>query len=432
MLFAQVVAAYPVLKGRFPKKIESNYSPGRFVPAEKVPGLLTWVERRVRGYSKPDRRLFRGLILVLKQAAELKLAYWEGTELPVPSPATIMSPAEQRRADLEEVPSPDGIYLDCVGQADSIVAFAHGVGFPRDCRTALADMSTWPPRFTFSNEYALSARRSRQGCWVTTSMIDDHPYLYRVRRSDRPDGEKTPLLPPDERENGVWWANFLGERIIAVLRSREVYPEKILLPAYPLLEQEERLVPVERLQPSTERFPTFGVARLNDAGDVFIWDGDGYELREGCFELVFNLKARWSLNDGSPMTPFGLDGFFFLSNRELYSVRRGQPPVRHLPTLNNIMAVAPGPSGGILITAGGNTLGDLGKLYFPEQDVFLRIEPELFEDEDPDEIRSIHWAASCNRIVAATSKRLWAVPAERVLVLPRDRASDGKKLRGAP
>jgi hypothetical protein len=428
-LFAEVVAEHPALRGRFPAEIESNYCPGCFVPEERVPGLLAWVERRVRGYPKPERRRFRGLILVLKQAAERGLAYWEGTELPVRRMETIMPPAERRRADLEEIPSPGGIYLKCVGRADATVVFAHGTGFPRDCRTAFADLSTWPPRFTFADEYALRAARSGQGRWVTASMTSDRPYLYRVRVSDRPDGPRTLLLPPDERENGIHWADFLGERVIAVLSAKVVYPAKTLLPAYPVWERDGCLVPVEGLRPSPHESPTFGVVHLNDGGEIFVWDGEGYELQDGRFEHAFRLGAKWSLDGSSPVKDFGPDGFFFLSNRELYGVRRGQSPVRHLPGLGNIMSISAGPTGALLLQEGDNKLGDLGKLYFPDEGVYVRIEPELFEDADPNQIHSLHWAGSCGRLVAATPSRLWAVPVESVLGLPRFRASDGKQIR---
>jgi hypothetical protein len=89
----------------------------------------------------------------------------------------------------------------------------------------------------------------------------------------------------------------------------------------------------------------------------------------------------------------------------------------------------PGPTGGLLIQQGHNRHGDLGKLYFPEEGTFLRVRPDLFADEDPESIRSLHWAASCGRLVAATTQRLWAVPIERVLDEPRHRASDGRKIR---
>jgi hypothetical protein len=344
---------------------------------------------------------------------------------------TIMPPAEQRRADLEEVPSPEGIYLRCVGRADPMVAFAGDIGYPNVCRTAMADLSTWPPRFTFIGEYAVSAARSRQGRWVTASMTSDRPYMYRVRASDRPESEKTLLLPPEERENGVQWAGFIGEQVIAVLSPSVVYPEQTLLPAYPMLEQDGRLVQVGDLKPSAQRFPTFGAVHLNDGRDIFVWDGEGDELRDGCFTQTFELQAKWSPSDDSPMTPFGPNGFFYLANRKLHTVRRGEPPVPHLPKLGNVMNVSAGPPGAVLLKEGHNALGDLGKLYFPDEGVFLRIEPELFEDEDPTEIHSLHWAASSGRLIAATPNRLWAVSAETVLGLPRYRASDGTELRHA-
>ncbi|WP_165248474.1 hypothetical protein [Paludisphaera soli] len=277
-LFTELVAEHPALAGRFPLEIESNFSPGCFASADNVPAFLEWVEPRVQALPEGDRRPYRGLLLVLKEAASRGLAYWEGTDLPVPMMVTIRPPADLRRADLEEHPSPEGIHLACVGRAGPIVAFSHALGFPNDCRTAFADLTAWPPSFSIADEYALSAARSRGGRWVTASMTPDRPYLYRVRVADRPEGAKTLLLPPDERENGIKWADFLGESVVAVLDAKEVYPEKTMLPALLLIEQDGRLAPLEGFPPIAEKFPTFGVVHL-DEGDVLIWGGDGYERR---------------------------------------------------------------------------------------------------------------------------------------------------------
>ena len=90
-LFADVIAARLDLKGKFPGDMTGNFSTGLYIAAENVPDLLAFVEKKVKRYPKPDRRLFRGLILVLKHAAEHGLAYWEGAELPVPM-ATMRPP----------------------------------------------------------------------------------------------------------------------------------------------------------------------------------------------------------------------------------------------------------------------------------------------------------------------------------------------------
>ncbi len=101
-LFGQVLEAYPDLKGRFPQEILSNYCTGLYVPTEHVSQLLAWVERRVKRYPKPDQRLFRGLLLVLKEAADRGLAYWEGAEIAVPM-RTIRPPGTGTRPDLPDV-----------------------------------------------------------------------------------------------------------------------------------------------------------------------------------------------------------------------------------------------------------------------------------------------------------------------------------------
>ena len=253
------------------------------------------------------------------------------------------------------------------------------------------------------------------------------------RVGDRPGGQTTVLLPHEERENGIHWADFLGERVVAVLDSNGFVtgPEDTPLPSYPVLEQEGRLVPVEGLLPSHQRFPTIGVVRLNDGRDVFVWDREGYELRDGHFELVYEFKAKWRSYHDSLLTPFGPDGFFFVSNRQLFSVRRGQSPVRHLSELTNIMHVSAGPPGAVLLKEGNNDLGDVGKLYLIKEDTFIRIEPELFADKDSKVVDILHWSGSSRRLVAATSERFWAVRGETVLALPRHRASSGKELHGS-
>ena len=136
--------------------------------------------------------------------------------------------------------------------------------------------------------------------------------------------------------------------------------------------------------------------------------------------------------------PFGADGFFYLSERRPYSVQRGQKRVAHLLKLSNVMYILPAGEDMYLLKEGLNVLGDdegdneledLGKLYLPKEDAYIRLKPELFEDADPTDIEWLHWAQACNRLVAVTSEGFWAVPIEKVLALPRHRASTVIRVR---
>ncbi|MBI5095415.1 MAG: hypothetical protein HZB26_23655 [Candidatus Hydrogenedentes bacterium] len=423
-LFGDLITEYPTLKGAFPKRIRSNWCTGFYVPAENVAELLKWAERRVKRYPKPDRRLFRGLLLVLKHAAANGLAYWEGADLPVANTIPV-APATPRRSDLEEFESPDKIYLQYIGGEGHLLAFSHGVGFPQDCRTVVMDFSTWPPTHTTIPEYAVSANRSPNGQWVTVSMTSDQAYVYQTQVGPIP-GKRRLLLPANKVNRTLKWAGFIGHRVVAVLGPTRYCPsDKDYAPPVPLFEKDGQLVPVGGLPASPERPHAYGIGKLSDGSDIFLWSGDGYELRGNAFELTFPIQAHTYTSEFTTI-PLEPDGFFYTSNRGLYSVFRGQEPVRHVKRLDNIMYISPGPKGAILLTEGRNKRGDLGKLYFPEENTIIYITPDLFEDEDPEAIRTLHWVESCGRLIAATAHRFWAVPFESVLSLPRHNALTGK------
>ncbi|MEX2168789.1 MAG: hypothetical protein WD851_05740 [Pirellulales bacterium] len=439
-LFAALISRHPALKGEFPTDIESNFCTGVYIPANKVPQALKWVTRKVNSFAKPDRRLFRGLLLVLKEAARQGKAYWEGTDLPVPM-ATMHPPESERIPGLEDWKNPDDVYMDFLVQDGPTLVFAHGIGFPRDCRTVHIDLSHWPPKTTVVwNEYAVSAARSLSGRWVTASMTKDQEYMYRARVRTSVEEEPTLLLPPEERENGLSWASFIGDRVIAVLRAMMEYPNasrgdysvERLIPSYPLLEEDGRLVPIAELSPSPERFPNIGSITLRDGSNVFIWDYVGYEFRNGEFTPSFSVPGRWSVFDNCALVTRGLDGFYFFHEEEgLFSVRRGEAAVRHLPKLNNVRGISPGPGNSVLVREFGER-SDLGKLYFPDEQTYVRIEPDVFPDEDPFDIRSLHYIKECDRLIAATPYRLWSRPIEYVLSLPRYNAATGRIRRSKP
>jgi hypothetical protein len=451
-LFGELVAKHPELKGRFHTEIESNYSSGIFVPAHTVPALLKWVERQQKRFPKSEKRYLRGLLLVLKQAAERKLAYWEGAEVPVPM-QTIRPPVEQRRPDLEEAPAPAGMHLSLEGAGKDTLVFETSAD-RLQMQTVFADVNVWPPRYTVvSGEYPRSAAQSPKGRWVTaaTTTFDPKPY-YNVFVRDHPKAEPTILQAPALREVGVRWVGFLGERVVAVLdKELPKGPDGTVvkgpdgfplgweheLPAIPLIEKEGELVPIEGLPTASERYPEWGTAHLRDGSEVFLWLGNGYELRNGRFELTFPLAAKFEHDKVSP-APFGADGFFYLSERRPYSVQRGQKRVAHLLKLSNVMYILPAGEDMYLLKEGLNVLGDdegdneledLGKLYLPKEDAYIRLKPELFEDADPTDIEWLHWAQACNRLVAVTSEGFWAVPIEKVLALPRHRASTVIRVR---
>ena len=98
-----------------------------------------------------------------------------------------------------------------------------------------------------------------------------------------------------------------------------------------------------------------------------------------------------------------------------------------MPKMKDLREIAPGPSHSIVMKEGFHGSGDLAKIYFPGDGTYLRIEPEMFDDEDPIDIEALFWSSATDRLIATTSKRLWAVSGESVRKLPRYRARSGRK-----
>jgi hypothetical protein len=357
----------------------------------------------------------------------------------------MMPPEGERRTDVEEYLPQDAPDMDWRGEGGPVLVL-RGVS---DTSTVYAQCDTWPPSMELVAERVIHAARSRGRRWLSVSvtpeeMAADGPTPNRVRVADSPTGPRTVLLPPDEREDGVHWADFVGERVVAVLRHQTLPPDhKRYLPHVPLIEHDGGLQPIEELpEPPDLRAASYsdpraiyGAAHLRDGADVLIWNGDGHELREGRFEVTFPVAADMS---GRPTVPWGTDGFLYLHyelvdpgtyTQTLMSVRRGQPPVRHLPKHDLVMRISPGPENGVLMRLGYNNKGDIGLVYFADEQVYIRLQDDLFPDEDPDSIRAFHWAAGCGRLVALTDKRFWAVPIETVLALPRVNARTGRQVR---
>lgn len=449
-LFKEIVQRYPKLKGIFPSEIESNFYPGVFIPADKVPAALKWAKRKVQSFEKPNRRLFRGLLLVLKEATDRGLSYWEGTDLPVPA-TTIAPPECERDESLKVWVNSEEIHMDFLWRDGPTFAFTHGIGFPQDCRTALIDITSWPPTTNcIWEEFSLSASSSRSGKWVTVSMTSDHEFLYRARLRASVDSEPVELLPPVERDHGLSWAGFLGEQVIAAQRAdtscfltKHPNPNGIKNPAPIYMQKSDRLITRETLPPSHQEFPISDMIQMEDEIQVFIWDLIGYEFRSNELQPAYKLPSRSVGEEAMSFVPFGTDSFFCVCDlaplhpeevadefgaQGLFFIRRDSDSVRHLPKIKRIEAITPGPNNSVIVIEPWNR-PDLGKLYFPEEETYVRLETDLFEDEDPTYIRSLHYVSQCERLIAVTPDRIWARPISEILELPRYNAASGRKRR---
>jgi hypothetical protein len=433
-LFDNLVKKYPNLRGKFPKKIEGNNYPGLFIPSQNVPALLEWTRKKMKLCSKPDQRLFRGLLLVLEEAAARGLAYWEGTEIPVES--RTMRPSQPAgTAEESLLPGWEDHHYSQPITIGSTTIMSDNCG--KTHATAFIDLSNWPPTIQTNDEFTVSAARSAGGRYsVVSSRVEEPLHCVRVRESSWGAPSTTPKLQGRLAKINANRVGFIGERVIAFLSARAT--EKIESP--PLIESHDRksLVPIKGVpQLGMEREYGWelykpGVVHLNDGSDIVVWHEKGCELRGEKLVSTFE-------NVGKPDYQFagfawGEDGFFFVGqneqrHRQLYHIRRGCPRVPHAQRVENVMRVERGPDHSVILKQGDNKKGTLGVIYFPDEQAYIPIEPELFRDEDPDEIHALLFSEGSRRLIAATPSRLWAVPIAPLLEAPRFNAVTGRAIK---
>jgi hypothetical protein len=177
-----------------------------------------------------------------------------------------------------------------------------------------------------------------------------------------------------------------------------------------------------------------------------VWLNAAYELIDGRFVRTFTLAQshEWHVAD---VTGAGDDAILVETYRDREHwltlaeqdhiarllVRRNAEPVVVAKALGYLQNLTRGPTGSVLARQVGPRPQHLGCIFWPEvqtRGTVIWIDDDLFPDESPDEIRSLHWSEPAQRLIAQTDQRLWAVPAERVLALPRYDAATGRKRRG--
>jgi hypothetical protein len=448
ILFGRLLEKYPQLHGQFPRKFSGNWSTGTFISAKKAPEALGWITNKVAEFAEGDRRLFRGLLLVLEHCARHKLAYWEGTDLPVPMAEVAPEGAERRRAS-RAFKWPDTGYLPLASRGNLFVCEYH-LGPDKCARTALADFSVWPPSIAWLPEFATCASFSPAGKLVTVaSEPDKYFYTVRLRSNATPEADVQELAVPNPEtvgENGYDWCGFLGEQVVSLLKFQKgKTPSR-----YPLFQQGILLLEDKTFRPAKDRHKGHsllssllrrrhvwddesvraGMAKLGCGGEVFIWDEKGYERSGNGFKATFDIGPNLTQTSGWMSVAAGEDGFFCISQDydpmesqrpALYEIRRGGTPVAHLTQITNVMEIRPGPSGSLLLREGDNKAGDWGKIYWPTSKQLVRLKPDLLPDVEPDSLRQFHWLQEKRILLAFTPEEVWPIPWEQIEKLPRSK-----------
>jgi len=396
--------------------------------------VLAWVEKTVKKLAKGEQRQFKGLLGILRAAADKKLAYWEATDLAVPPAGQFPGDPRLMLANylgnepgsasdkVEAAPIPG--HFDRYGCAvlDNWLVGTYDPSHYEQTgppETNFWDMSVWPPPLKYSlSEFVAYQAHAGDGRWLLISETDPKaaPRNFRPRLftdlGKKCAGQFPVIIDGTEQYVNTRFGGFVEDRLL-------------VLAHVPMWLEGKHWTPAPGFPNAASDIPAVkGIVDLNDGSDVVIWDGDGYELRGKRFVKTFSMAAT-GLRRHWTYAPAGADGFFYLSNRLLFEVHRGNQPTPHATRWTNIMYIRPGPAGSILLQEGDNKDGDVAKLYFPGDDTFIHIEPELFDDK---EYAFIAWSEKADRFVVAAEKFL-AVRTATVLALPRYRVSTGKKVK---
>lgn len=434
-LFAEVVARHPHLGGKFPRNFNGDSTTGVYIPSSRAGEAADWLRGALAAAPGSRRRRYGGLLAMLDAARMQGAAFWEAAGLGVPSqgvfpgdPELMSGSALGREIGQSSDAARHALFAGgrcerCGGWGDLHVLTGEaddGLDV-----TLAVDLAQWPPLLLERKpEFVSHMDCDPAGGWLLVSRRElrgkgapFHPYLL----DDLANGQESTFDIRSADPIGYHQrAFFVSERILLVPPPGSGVGGE---PVRALMDDGEKLIEAPGLPPLAKTgagWHSPGVARTGDGADVLIWNGDGYEWDGDRFRKTFPLGAA-NVYDELHAVPGDGDGFFYLNNRTLFEAYRGGEPVRHAPLWTNIMHMLPGPDGGLLLREGENDDAAAGKLYFPAEGTFIRIEPELVGGSDLYDF--LAWSQGAGLIVASDRRALYAVGVEEVLGLPREPAA---------
>jgi hypothetical protein len=427
-LFEALTAAHPRLSGRFPSGFSSNYTTGVYLSPARVPAALKWLEGQLAKIAKGDREQYLPIVRVLRAAAKGGYGFWEATDLSVVlTGQALLTEGERKPAAVRAHSLSIYIFPTLLWLGEDALLLSEDKHY----QTLYLDLSVFPPRSRLrKGEFAIGAARSRGGRWALLASVDAEarPRVFDLRFVDELGGEARRVAAEDRSLDHL--AASVGDRVYVFPSSDGVRYKKTFHPWWSdggPLQVDEGLpaavgVEIGKLGPSF----THGSVQLGDGGDVLIWDGNGYERRGEGWEATFAIAAqpshvRWS------SVPAGSDGFYYLSNRQLFEVHRGGAPIRHLPTMDNVMGIAPGPGGSLILVEGQNKQGDVAKVYFPAEGRYTGLDREDFGASESKGFRAVVWSRAAGLVLGLHYDTLRALPEAEVLAKKRTKPRAPKR-----
>ncbi len=320
LLFAPVVEQHPQLAGHFPLWLEGHLSTGAYISAGQVPAALEAVRASLAGLLASQREAYAPVVRVLSAAAAHGLAYWEASGL---SPTLV-------QAELLDAPDPPGVarwpwpcgkaWGDASLHGDTLLVRMAGAD-----TSVLVDLKGWPPApQAIQLDSPRACTRLADGGWLSVhGNRQRRPFRFPLFRYPSSLGEDgTRLLDDPSGSLGIAHLAVCGGEVLAWCQPPSGAPRLARLRGGAL--QDVEAPPAHGVQKTHGRFYVHGHVALGCGQSLVIWDGRPYPWHAGLGEpwpvRIEPSHARWTA------VPWGEDGFYYLSARRLYRVRRGQAP----------------------------------------------------------------------------------------------------------
>lgn len=335
-----------------------------------------------------------------------------GGKKPIPEAAKA-APGTGTEQQCREIPFPiPNDLLRYLGGFGCVFAFAD----QRAGKTVLLDMADDEPRTAVLEDlYSLSADVHPSSGWLFTGKRKDAPTAvivadpFKAPRSRR----ELPSFEDDRRlgfSRGLW----IGDEPVLWAAGRHPYPWQLpSVPWHPLAMDGEGFRTPEGLPPVNSAVNLrvcLAKAVLGDGRTVLVWNGKGYELQGKGFIETFDLEITRYENLWT-CVPSGQDGFYYLEARKLFEIHRGRKPVPHAPKVANIMSVASGPGGTLLLQLGENKARNLGVLYDPSTGETTPVGPKVFKSRHGvlDSLEALCHSEAGGRLIGV-QKGLYTLP----------------------
>jgi len=386
---SDVIAAYPKIAGKVPRKFDDNYCVGPVVSAKDVPALLAHVEQVLAGLA--DRARYQPLVDVLKIAAARGLCYWEGTDIDV----------IQTHADWIATVRPSPV----VTAASSVTMHARPLAIA-GTRMLVGDqllfheleLATFPPAvITHEDMQVTTAAVTPWGTQFVRMVTDRTVRPFKFGYFELPGRQPLAIEPGvpiglvrPARDSLLLFPHANAGKRPLVMRRNGAAPklEPLAIPD-----------PVGTASEEGDAI-TFGDGTLLVlwGGVPYHWDGKSVVSLGGTLEPTDELGASTVLADGSIVGGFG---------RKLVRITRAGERTTVLP-LDNVMMVARGPDDVLIIGEGDNPEGDFLKLWWPATRELTHVGLDAFELADRPAFT--YFDATAQLVVTAGQGKWHALP----------------------